>query len=451
MEEVELQISGNTDKAKEAQTVEQNGNHVGSPVIIESRKENGLTLWTAALFILGEMAGSGVLALPYAVLNAGWAGLVMITVFCATSAYSGTRLSICWILLEQRHEEYRKQVRNPYPSIGYRAYGKWMRMFVSACVNITLFGVGTVLLLLSARLVTSLMSHMWIISPCLWIIIIAVVLTPFMWLGTPKDFWPIAVGAAVTTGIACFMIIVRSMLEAGPTVPVEYPPPTFSSFFLAFGTILFSYGGASTFPTIQNDMKDRAMFSKSVSIAFVALALLYIPVAACGYILFGSNLKDNILDSLTKGPDMIVVEVLLASHLLFAFIIIINPFCQEFEQLLKVPNEFGWRRCLLRTSVMILIVFVGESVPHFGKILNLVGGSTITLLTFVFPPLFYMRLVDMKSPDVTESRQVKTFERIFLWLLVFIGISGGAAATYNSVWKIAAPDAFSLPCYVGGA
>jgi hypothetical protein len=26
--------------------------------------------------------------------------------------------------------------------------------------------------------------------------------------------------------------------------------------------------------------------------------------------------------------------------------------------------------------------------------LNLVGGSTVTLLTFVFPPLFYMRLCD---------------------------------------------------------
>ena len=31
--------------------------------------------------------------------------------------------------------------------------------------------------------------------------------------------------------------------------------------------------------------------------------------------------------------------------------------------------------------------------------LDLVGGSTVTLLTFVFPPFFYMKLVDMSSSN----------------------------------------------------
>jgi Transmembrane amino acid transporter protein. len=50
-----------------------------------------------------------------------------------------------------------------------------------------------------------------------------------------------------------------------------------------------------------------------------------------------------------------------------------------------------------------IMVFVGESIPKFGKILSLVGGSTITLLTFVFPPFFYMRLCDQeKQQDWSE-------------------------------------------------
>jgi len=50
-----------------------------------------------------------------------------------------------------------------------------------------------------------------------------------------------------------------------------------------------------------------------------------------------------------------------------------------------------------------IMVFVGESIPKFGKILSLVGGSTITLLTFVFPPFFYMRLCDQdKQQDWPE-------------------------------------------------
>lgn len=52
------------------------------------------------------------------------------------------------------------------------------------------------------------------------------------------------------------------------TDPVRHEIHGFHDFFLAFGTLLFAFGGASTFPTIQNDMEDKNKFSKSVMIAF---------------------------------------------------------------------------------------------------------------------------------------------------------------------------------------
>lgn len=42
----------------------------------------------------------------------------------------------------------------------------------------------------------------------------------------------------------------------------------FHDFFISFGTLLFAFGGASTFPTIQNDMQNKKQFSTSVIIAF---------------------------------------------------------------------------------------------------------------------------------------------------------------------------------------
>lgn len=58
---------------------------------------------------------------------------------------------------------------------------------------------------------------------------------------------------------------------------------------------------------------------------------------------------------------------------------------------------FGVKRCLLRTCMVLLMIVVGTTIPDFGKILSLVGGSTITLMTFVLPPYFYMRLCDQKN------------------------------------------------------
>lgn len=67
-------------------------------------------------------------------------------------------------------------------------------------------------------------------------------------------------------------------------------------------------------------------------------------------------------------------------------------------------TEFHWKRCLVRTGMVCVMVFVGESIPKFGKILSLVGGSTITLLTFVFPPFFYMRLCDQEKQQDWPER-----------------------------------------------
>ena len=56
--------------------------------------------------------------------------------------------------------------------------------------------------------------------------------------------------------------------------------------------------------------------------------------------------------------------------------------------------DFNWKRCVFRSASVAALLFIAETVPSFGAILNLVGGSTVTLLTFVFPPLFYMKIAD---------------------------------------------------------
>ena len=90
-----------------------------------------------------------------------------------------------------------------------------------------------------------------------------------------------------------------------------------------------------------------------------------------------------------------------------------NPPNQYFEEVLGIPkcklttqiskkfhlsfSAFNWKRCAFRTTIVFLLLFIAECLPNFGSLLDLIGGSTVTLLTFVFPPFFYMRLVDVSS------------------------------------------------------
>ena len=46
-------------------------------------------------------------------------------------------------------------------------------------------------------------------------------------------------------------------------------------------------------------------------------------------------------------------------------------------------------------------------------------------------------------------RELPLWERIYCWVLIVIGLLGGAAATYISVVNIVSAD-FQQPCYIGG-
>jgi hypothetical protein len=48
---------------------------------------------------------------------------------------------------------------------------------------------------------------------------------------------------------------------------------------------------------------------------------------------------------------------------------------------------------------MVAILFTAETVPQFEKIVDLIGGSTMTLMVFVMPPAFYIKLCSQKNPN----------------------------------------------------
>lgn len=54
----------------------------------------------------------------------GWTGAGIILLFTINSCYGGTRLGLCTNILMERYDEFRHEIRDPYPSIGEKAFGK---------------------------------------------------------------------------------------------------------------------------------------------------------------------------------------------------------------------------------------------------------------------------------------------------------------------------------------
>ncbi|XP_071531714.1 uncharacterized protein [Panulirus ornatus] len=412
----------------------------------EEGEQKGLGFAMTAFFLVAQMAGAGFLSLPNAVANCGWLGLIMMVVFCVGVGFSGTRLGRSWVILEERWpEQYKGACRQPYMEIAYRALGIHGRRITMLCVAITLVGGTTVFLILLASFMAALVTQL---STCQWVLVCGAVLMPCTWLGTPKDFWQASVLAVVSTVLACVVIFVEVLIEQPKHPNPFYQNPTVSSFALGFGAILFAFGGASAFPTIQNDMRDRSQFGKSVVFGFAAILSLYLPVTAAGYAVQGIDVGDNILLTVDTSKGIvkaaIVMEVI---NLLGTYIISFNPIGQMFEDMAGIEMKFGWKRCLIRSAILVFEVVIGLAVPDFGKILNLIGGSTITICSFVLPPLMYAKLVDVKNPN-WPKREIEVWERVLLWMIVAVGVVGGVTTTVVAFKEILSPNSIGLSCFI---
>jgi vesicular inhibitory amino acid transporter len=69
------------------------------------------------------------------------------------------------------------------------------------------------------------------------------------------------------------------------------------------------------------------------------MLIFYLPVAIGGFIVFSTELPDNIIDKLDNNWIKTVVIVLITGHILSAFNIILNPVYQGIENALKAPES----------------------------------------------------------------------------------------------------------------
>lgn len=212
------------------------------------------------------------LALPSAVAGAGWWGVALIVICCFASGAAAIYLGRCWTIIEERWPEYRKNCGHPYSIIGLKAVGPKMGHFVTFNVVVQLFGVAVVFLILCSGLLYDILKdtnfgYLSSITSCHWIVIIGLCSCPLMWLPSPQEITFVAYTAMSCTAVSCVLLIIIYAQQTWSPLPSPGPIRT-ENFFLSLGTIAFAYGGAATFPTFQNFMKNRKHFPHAVGIGF---------------------------------------------------------------------------------------------------------------------------------------------------------------------------------------
>ncbi|CAD5231820.1 unnamed protein product [Bursaphelenchus xylophilus] len=428
-------------------------------------RKHGLNWIITGLFVVGDIAGGGLVALPTAMIQSQfWSGLVAMFIMTFVTGYTSYVLGLSWMILIKNWPEYRSHTRKPYPEIGYRACGRRVRNIVSVCIDITQFGVAVVYLLLASKNIHDFVQTFFEtdFSYCYVILIVSLALLPVTFLKSPQDFWAAVVLAMFTTAAAVVLIIVGASLDSETCGPeMRMPEFRLTNYFLALGTIIFSYGGHAAFPTIQHDMKRPGEFTKSTILAFACTLGMYLPVCLIAYVTYGDSLRDSIINNIQTQWIQRLVNLLITVHCILTTTIVINPLNQEAEEMFDIPQEFSSKRVIVRTGVMAILVFAAESVPNFGPLLDLVGGSTLTLTSILLPCVFYTFLktaeeehtqinnpkVPMKRVSWRKAIEKKDANFYICCFIIFFGILSGLAATFSAIHGLTVTH-FVAPCYI---
>ncbi|KAI6184575.1 Aa-trans domain-containing protein [Aphelenchoides bicaudatus] len=447
-------------------------------------RRTGINWILAALFIIADMAGGGIVAVPASVQNLYFVpGVVFSLMMAGIAMWTCSLLGRCWVMLQQRFPEYRDHCRQVFAEIGYRSLGKWGKTWVTITIGINQLGVSVIYLLLAAKsindAVLTLTSYEHL-HYCYVILILALILLPLNFLKSPEDFWPVTFAAMACSVLSVVFICIGSALDYSKCSPTKdeffnnirhiTPMQTIS----AFGTLVFSYGGHASFPVILHDMKRPSQFVKSSYLAFGLQVLLYVPMSIVASLTYGGHIKASVINSIQTVWAQQAVNLMICLHCITALLLMLNPLNQDAEERLKVPHHFGWKRVVVRTGVLFVVTFLAVSVPSFGPIIDLVGATTTLLTVLIFPPLFYFCLTasgnihaentekslskkvtgsDEKAdayPVVSFKEMIRYNSKFHLAWGFFIMLLGAVicvSATTSAVYELSHAS-FEYPCYV---
>ncbi|XP_063689364.1 uncharacterized protein LOC134822314 isoform X2 [Bolinopsis microptera] len=387
-------------------------------------------IFATALFIVGEMTGSGILGVPQALAYSGYSGFALMFLCVAVATYTGLTLSRNWMHVRDQYPRCAK----PYQCIGNSAFGKCGEVAVQVCANVTLVGGCCAYILIAAQ---SLSRFLFIefevdcIGYRTCVAIMALVFLVVILFGSGGDSLLVPVLATVLS-VTFTLLIIYGIFQTGKSPNFQPYQVTAKSWFLSFGKFLFAFGGHSAFPNFQKEMKKPRDFPGSVIIAFLIKLVLYIPVGITGMLFFGDCVKPNILHNIDPQFKALnaCILLLVAVQAIMSATILGNPVAAMIEGAIGAPHKqlFSAKRVAVRIGYVAVAIVVCEAIPRFDLIMALIGGTTINTAVFILPSLFHIKLA--------KKDKWLTFKKTLDALSITFGMGAGIVCTYASVSHI---------------
>ncbi|GAB0090493.1 uncharacterized protein DMENIID0001_052290 [Sergentomyia squamirostris] len=369
-----------------------------------------LSVFFATLCVIDLFGVFPIVALPAAIISCGLYGIPLVVFVIIVQIYTGVILGKCWIIAEKLEPSINEKNRYPYAAIAELTYGKYMSIFVTFLLDLTVFGGGIPNLLVASQnlqlLGLRISEGSFDLSFCLWLIVIGIFICPIMWIGSPKNMKELAtVSVATTSSVALLIwyciasdeIVIRS--ETTKSVDFKVTSFNIENLLRAYGIIAFQFDIHPMLLTIQMDMKrnERDYIGIAVTVGIIVTVIFSAITTVMAALHYGMSITPNILEILPKTWTLYVIIFLVTIQLCISSAIGNSALFQHIEDVLSASRDFTIKRCLIRSSLICLAVIIGELLPRFDMVMGLIGGTLTGPLIFILPPLFFTRILHLEE------------------------------------------------------
>lgn len=361
----------------------------------DDRKANAIFAgWNVSNLI----QGTGILGVPYAVQQGGWAAIVMIFVVALLCCYTG-KLLIGLMYETSKKTGIRRRLRVNFPEVGEACFGSRGHVMVSILQSVEMFsGVIMYLVLLG----TSYSDLLKLITPHLglkeWAAINALIVLPSLFITKMSIVSWLSMISVFSLMSAIFVLIIFTFTQIPMWTLSNIPPFNPETFPIGFGVIVFSYTAHAVFPSIEGSMKEPKKFNSMMNYSFLLAAIVKGCLGTFMVLRFGDataqvatvNLDGHVVYS-KLATILVISNVTLAVPL--GMFVVSATFDEAFMPHFPMYNRTDWVWLILTRPLLIAsALFVAVMVPFFGLIMGVIGSLTGSSLCFLLPCIIHLKL-----------------------------------------------------------
>ncbi|XP_070557106.1 vesicular inhibitory amino acid transporter-like [Ptychodera flava] len=457
----EMEVFNEDGKGKDAEDIseaekglEMNGgipNDQKPPPKVESSNEpiakRSISSWDAGWNVTNAIQGMFIVAFPYSVLHGGYWAIVVLLGIAYICCWTGKILVYC--LYEEDEQTGEKvRVRNTYVDIAEAVWGKQKgAQVVHAAQFVELIMTCILYLVLCGDLLKNSFKYSGVPESA-WTIIACFFLIPCAFLRNLKSVSRLSMGCTVAHIFINIIIIGYCLTrikhwhwsEVRILVDIKLFP-------VVLGIVVFSYTSQIFLPSLEGNMHDKENFNKMMHWTHGLAGIFKSLFGYVGFLTWGAATKEVITDNLPGDVFRAIVNIFLVVKALlsyplpyYAAVELIErsffqgrpetyfPSCYALDGAIKVWGVF------LRSLLVVLTLLLAIYIPHFAILMGLIGSFTGTMLSFIWPCWFHLKL---------KWNQMPLYQKFFDFVIILTGLICGTIGIIYSGEALV--DAYKVP------